>query len=178
MDHFFGYGSLVNRETHDFPDAAPARLRGWRRLWLAVPEHPVAFLSVEPAADVTIDGLVARVPGGDWRALDRREAGYDRVAIAGDALAPADRAAQLYTVRNPRAAIGAAPILISYLDTVVQGFLREFGPEGAARFFATTVGWQAPLIDDRAAPRYPRATVLEPAERAIIDAHLARAVAA
>ena len=177
MDHFFGYGSLVNRETHDFPDAAPARLSGWRRVWLAVPDHPVAFLSVEPASGVTIDGLVARVPGGDWRALDRREAGYDRVAIADRMLAPPDRAAQLYTVRSPRAAVGAAPVLLSYLDTVVQGFLREFGVDGAARFFATTTGWQAALIDDRAAPRYPRATVLAPAERAIIDAHLARVAA-
>ncbi len=29
--YFFGYSSLVNLATHDFPDPRPATLRGWRR---------------------------------------------------------------------------------------------------------------------------------------------------
>ena len=28
---FFGYGSLVNRDTHDYPNAVRATLSGWRR---------------------------------------------------------------------------------------------------------------------------------------------------
>ena len=58
------------------------------------------------------------------------------------------------------------PILLSYLDTV--------GPEGAARFFETTSGWDAPILDDRSAPRYPRHQRLSPAETTVVDQHLAR----
>lgn len=61
------------------------------------------------------------------------------------------------------------PVLLNYLDVVVQGYLREYGAEGVARFFATTAGWDAPLLDDRASPIYPRHQRLAPAERALVD---------
>jgi hypothetical protein len=57
---------------------------------------------------------------------------------------------------------------------VVQGYLREFGEEGVTRFFTTTHGWDAPILDDRAAPRYPRHQPVTATERAITDAHLWR----
>ena len=66
----------------------------------------------------------------------------------------------------------AHPILLSYVDVVVQGYLREFGTAGAERFFETTAGWEAPILDDRAAPRYPRHQELKPDERAFVDAML------
>jgi hypothetical protein len=65
-----------------------------------------------------------------------------------------------------------APILMSYLDVVVQGYLREFGQAGAEDFFATTDGWDIPVLDDRAAPRYPRHQALTGDERALVDALL------
>lgn len=169
---FFGYGSLVNRATHDYPGARPARLTGWRRVWLWTPARELAFLSVEPAPGVSIDGLLAEVPGGDWAALDLREAAYARHPVTVDAL-PGQRAVQVYAV--PQTGQGQpAPILLSYLDVVVQGFAREWGLDGVARFFATTTGWQGGVIDDRAAPRYPRAQVLTGAEHALTDAGLAK----
>ena len=66
----------------------------------------------------------------------------------------------------------AAPVLLSYVDTVVQGFLQEFGEDGVARFFDTTGGWDAPIRDDRAAPIYRRAVTLSRAEAALVDRHL------
>ena len=57
---------------------------------------------------------------------------------------------------------------MSYLDTVVQGFLREFGAAGVECFFATTGGW-CPLLDDRDAPRYPRSQKTTAAERRLVD---------
>ncbi len=63
---------------------------------------------------------------------------------------------------------------MSYLDVVIQGYLTEFGEEGAARFFETTSGWNAPLLNDRAAPLYPRAQSLTVDETAFIDQALAR----
>ncbi len=64
-------------------------------------------------------------------------------------------------------------ILLSYLDVVVQGYLREFGEDGARRFFETTDGWNVPVLDDRAAPLYPRHCTLTPQERAFVDDSLA-----
>ncbi len=170
---FFGYGSLVNRATHDHAPAAPARLSGWRRVWRPTTLRPWPFLSAEPAGGA-IDGLAAAVPGGDWAALDAREAAYRRHPLDAACLTPApgwtDRI-EIYTLDEARAAPAhGGPILLSYLDTVVQGFLREFGPPGVARFFATTAGWTA-LLDDRAAPLYPRHQPTSAAERALTDSH-------
>lgn len=176
---FFGYGSLVNRATHDHAPAQPARLSGWRRVWRQTRLRPYAFLSAEPAPGVGIDGILAAVPGGDWAALDAREAAYDRRALPPASVAdPAPWAGTIaiYAVSDRHAAPAgtAHPLLLSYLDTVVQGFLREWGPEGAAGFFATTAGWDTAILDDRAAPVYPRHQPLTPAERAIVDDNLHR----
>ncbi len=172
---FFGYGSLVNRDTHGYGEAYHARLSGWRRTWRHTALRELAFLTAEPAADVAIDGLIARVPGDDWAALDEREAGYDRHPLAAGLRHDAPRAvaAQIYAVPAPETPLAPRPILLSYLDVVVQGFLREFGADGADAFFATTAGWEAPVLDDRAAPRYPRHRVLARAERAFVDDRLA-----
>ena len=40
--------------------------------------------------------------------------------------------------------------------------------------FTTTHGWDAPILDDRAAPHYPRHQPVSETERALTDAHLAR----
>lgn len=173
--YFFGYGSLVNTRTHTYPDARRARLVGWRRVWRGTPLAPQAFLSVEPA-DAEIDGLVAAVPDADWAALDAREHGYDRQGV-GDGIAhdlPGDTAVQVYAVPDRHhLPEDRSPILLSYLDVVVQGFLHQFGQDGAAHFFSTTAGWTRPVIDDRAAPVYPRHQSLTVAERAVVDRHLA-----
>jgi len=171
---FFGYGSLVNRATHAYPDPRPARLEGWRRVWVHTGLRPVAYLSVEPA-EGEILGLVAEVPGGDWTALDRREAAYDRHPVTTRLHAcGTEMAARVYAVPPGHAAPPDTrhPVVLSYIDTVVQGFLEVFGRAGAAHFFETTAGWGGPITDDRAAPRYPRATALTAAERAIVDRHL------
>ena len=170
---FFGYGSLVNRATHAYAQAMPARLAGWRRIWRHTTLRPHPFLSVEPAA-AEIDGLVAAVPSGDWAALDAREAAYRRHAIDPGRLVPAPAWAgrvEIYAVDEAKVASAlSGPILLSYLDTVVQGFLSEFGEAGVARFFASTAGWTA-LLDDRARPLYPRAKRASAAERALADSH-------
>jgi hypothetical protein len=69
---------------------------------------------------------------------------------------------------------GDHAILLSYLDVVVQGFLKEFGESGVTRFFDTTDGWNTPVLNDRNDPRYPRAQVLSTAETALVDHHLNR----
>ena len=175
--YFFGYGSLVNRNTHTYPDAHPAQLQGWRRRWVRTRQRDVVFLTVEPDPDCTIDGLIAAVPDADWAALDLRETGYDR-HHSGDAVAhPLTKAPQIahYCVAlSNRIEDGDHYILRSYLDVVVQGFLREFGDVGVQRFFDTTAGWDTPIQDDRAAPIYPRHQTLSKSETSLVDQHLNR----
>lgn len=165
---FFGYGSLVNRQTHVYADTSPATIRGWRREWRKSFAYGQTFLSVVPDASAQIDGLVARVPGGDWGALDIREAGYERLPLAPEQIiAPRAACAQIYAVAREGSALPGpdAPVTLSYLDVVIEGFWTEFGPAGVARFFESTTGWAA-VLDDRMAPRYPRA---RPVARALCD---------
>ncbi len=168
----------MNRGTHVFNAAHPAQLRGWRRVWRHTELRPVAFLTVVPDPASTIDGLIAEVPGADWAALDLREAAYARVPARHQVSHPLPHRPDIAVYSIPEGAHGspsiAHPILLSYLDVVVQGYAREFGPEGVARFFDTTHGWDAPILDDRAAPRYPRHQTLSAEERALSDAHLDR----
>lgn len=173
-DFFFGYGSLVNRQTHVYADTSPATIRGWRREWRKSFAYGQTFLSVVPDASAQIDGLVARVPGGDWGALDIREAGYERLPLAPEQIiAPRAVEAQIYAVAREGSALPGpdAPVTLSYLDVVIEGFWTEFGPAGVARFFETTTGWAA-VLDDRKAPRYPRARPVPPELRDIADSYL------
>ncbi|QBY02499.1 gamma-glutamylcyclotransferase [Rhodophyticola sp. CCM32] len=173
---FFGYGSLVNRATHDFPRAARARVTGWDRLWKRTRLRKLAFLTAVEAPGVEIDGLIAAVPGADWAALDEREHAYHRLPvgqITHEHGALPD--IQIYRTKPEydTDATEEYPILLSYLDTVIQGYLREFGEIGARGFFDTTKGWEAPILNDRTAPIYPRAQPLEADERRFVDDHLA-----
>lgn len=175
---FFGYGSLVNRGTHAYPSAYGARITGWRRQWKGTRLRAVAFLTAVPAHGEEIEGLIAAVPGHDWAALDERERAYARHPVTGSIAHDAPHAmdVQIYAV-EPRHAAPADedhPILLSYLDTVIQGYLREFGAVGAQRFFDTTDGWDKTVLDDRAAPIYPRAQTLRRDETAFVDQQLAR----
>jgi len=174
--YFFGYGSLVNRATHAYPNAARARVRGWARVWRGTSLRKVAYLSAVESPGAEIEGLVAAVPGGDWHALDQRERAYARHRVAMiDHEHARDLEVQIYKVEPHHvSAMEAHPILLSYLDVVVQGYLREFGEEGALRFFDTTSGWDAGVLDDRAEPIYPRAQILNAAETAFVDEALKR----
>ena len=168
MHRFFGYGSLVNRRTHAYPGGAPLTVRGWRRAWRHTVLHPAPFLTAVRDPGSEIDGLTAEVPMGDWEALDAREAGYLRSTLP--------EGPSIYHIPEGLHAAPdrAHPILLSYLDVVVQGYLAEWGEDGVARFFATTDGWDAPIRDDRAAPVYPRAQALTASETALVDGWLAR----
>ncbi len=175
---FFGYGSLVNRATHTYPQVERARVRGWARQWKRTRLRPVAFLTAVEADGEDIDGLIAAVPGADWAALDEREWAYRRNPVAEIFHDPADRPPlsdiQIYrtVIEEDDSPDARHPVLLSYIDVVVQGYLREFGPAGAERFFATTHGWDTVVLDDRAAPIYPRHQSLTEDEMRVVDRHL------
>lgn len=176
--YFFGYGSLVNRATHGFERAHPAQLSGWRRVWRHTKLREVAYLTVVPDATARIDGLIAEVPDGDWAALDAREGAYDRVDAAHQVDHPLPHRPKIVVYTIPEGKHGvpttSGPVLQSYVDVVVQGYLREFGEAGAVRFFDSTHGWDAPILADREDPVYPRHCSLSPRERRFVDEHLER----
>jgi hypothetical protein len=163
----FGYGSLVNRATHAYGPARTARISGWRRTWRYTPHRSGPFLTALPSPGDAIDGLIAAIPGGDWAALDLREEGYDRLPTP-------ESGVMIYAVpdHGPIDVDGRDPILLSYVDVVFQGYLREFGPVGLDRFVTTTDGWDIPIRDDRACPVYPRHQQLSADETARVDAIL------
>ncbi len=172
--YFFGYGSLVNRATHDFADTRPARISGWRRRWRHSNLREVAYLTVISAPNHAIDGLIAAVPGGNWQALDQREHAYDRLDVMDHHIRhdhPENITVQIYKTRDGEDAPPSTrhPILLSYIDTVVTGYLGVFGQEGAAHFFDTTDGWDAPVLDDRKDPVYLRAVTPSRRERMLVD---------
>lgn len=174
--YFFGYGSLVNRDTHIYTNAHRAQLNGWARMWVGTADRENAFLTVVRNTDTQLDGLIAAVPDADWAALDLRETGYARIpsqdAVIHDLRSDTDIAHYAVPPETTKATDDHV-ILLSYLDVVVQGYLREFGASGVSRFFATTTGWNTKILDDRAAPQYPRAQVLSQQETALVDQHLA-----
>ena len=171
--HFFGYGSLVNRDTHDFAPVHPSRITGWRRVWHRAPVRPAAFLSVVRDANATIEGVIAPVPNDDWIALDAREYAYDRVKVTEAVLHSAEdvRDISIYTIPPHKSAPPDEdhPILLSYVDAVVQGYLKEFGEQSAVQFMQTTEGWETTVRNDRDAPIYPRAQILTALERSFVD---------
>lgn len=176
--YFFGYGSLVNRDTHGFADPAPATLHGWRREWRHTTRRRVAYLTAVPDDTCSIEGMVAAVPDADWHALDIREGAYKRVPAAHqiEHALPHQPQVAVYAIEAEadRPPARVHPVLLSYIDVVVQGYLREFGEDGAARFFDTTSGWDTPVLNDRATPVYPRACRLSRTETAFVDAALAQ----
>lgn len=132
--------------------------------------HDVAFLSVTPDPLSSISGLVADVGDIGWDALDLREESYDRLVLDTDPLvgiAMYKASAAAMSMEN----LGQ-PILLSYLDCVVQGFHQVFGTDGVRDFFRSTTGWHTPILNDRAAPIYPRAGVLSGAETTLVDDHI------
>jgi len=180
---YFGYGSLVNRDTRP-PDeqAFCARLRGWHRVWghrsgPAVGRPPSCSLSVEPGVAGTrgIDGVLVSMPLEALPVLDAREAGYDRLTLpATEFDLPEGLGVDEIQVYRSKAeyrmpASPGQPILQSYVDCVLAGFLRVYGEGGLDDFLLSTRGWEGTIENDREAPRYPRAVELPGALRARFD---------
>lgn len=178
--YYFGFGSLVNE--HTLPPGTRwqrATLSGWRRSWQhPIPgDHPWAAMNVIPDASAEIDGLL--VVGGphidDY--LLQRESGYRSIALQYDQLTldsalPADARPCLWVSKQAEHNTLPLSLMQSYVDVVMTGYLRNFGPAGLQRFISSTDNWQLPRYNDREAPRYPRSIHLSERERAALDALL------
>ena len=132
----------------------------------------MAFLTVVRDENTEIDGVIASVPGSEWAELDERERHYDRVTLSEDEIFEASTIdLQIYQAKPAKSAPPSVrhPILLSYLDVVVQGYLDVFGTQGVEAFFETTDGWDGPVLNDRPSPRYGRHQVTTQRERDLTD---------
>lgn len=175
---YFGYGSLVNEET--LPEGTvvvPGLLQGWVREWRGCAKWRekeqagmagVCALTVRPKQGAAIRGMMVldRKKNLPW--LDDREWHYNRNTLEEGSFTP-DQAqfvphdTFMYSVKTEHYEWGNEdhPILLSYLDCVIAGFHRVWGEAGIRHFFETTEGWsQVPVMNDRAAPIYPRAVTI------------------
>ncbi|MEM9221050.1 MAG: gamma-glutamylcyclotransferase family protein [Pseudomonadota bacterium] len=168
----FGYGSLVNRRTLPaLLSARPYTANGWRRAWRSTSRGQLGgrcSLSVVPDPNCAIDGLVLTFKDEAWPLIQQRELNYDPLRLKDDP------DVIIFRVHAEKDRYGDAdhPILLSYIDTTLQGFFREFGKEGARQFMVTTAGWHVPIINDRCAPKYTRAQNLSQEEELAVDALL------
>lgn len=185
---YFGFGSLVNRQTlrTDYLHQVPARLKGWRRHWQGRTENldpDVALLSIHRDEACSLDGVLVIDHAQNLAALDERERGYRRHRVAaGDlellALDPAVNPPEdiyVYVAENPHEIAGEGALLQSYCDAVLQGYFHHFGEAGVEHFVATTRGFERMLIRDRDEPLYPRGVQLTADEQVLFDRALARA---
>lgn len=187
---YFGYGSLVNRATlrTEIVTAYPARLTGYRRVWRPRPAHAPKFGGIGPAVltsqraeGVSIDGLLVIDKLKNLPDVDERENLYRRNDIATSDLAFANDAPALdfplfvyEQDYEPEEGAAPSPILRSYLDAVMQGFLTVFGEEGLVRFISETDGFDLPIHEDRDDPVYPHPVRLADGEAEIFERVLAR----
>lgn len=181
---YFGYGSLVNRTTlrTRYIDAAPARLSGWKRCWRPRPAVDTAagasvssMLSARQDDVHAIDGLLVYDSLENLPQVDQREARYDRVSVHIDSLdidvdVPEGCPVYIYEAHTNTAPHDPGdPILQSYLDAVMQGFMHEFGEIGVRGFLHSTDGFERPVRSDRHDPVYSRAVALPDHQRTLFD---------
>ncbi len=187
---YFGFGSLVNRKTlsNDTVDIIPAKLKGWRRHWQPRPDEAmasqilrsIALLSIhqDPSCDIT--GLIIIDKISNLSALDKRERGYQKINLDESDFTIensninnfADNSIHVYVSSPGEATQGPLSLLRSYLDVVMQGYLREFGEDGIAAFIDSTKGFDLQILEDRQKPIYSRHQPVSDDESAIFEQFL------
>ena len=167
---YFGYGSLVNRNTlrTDYLSVHRARLHGWRRHWQARSingevTNDIALLSIHRHPESVIDGMLVIDQEESLPSLDQREVEYERVHFDRSEIVFLDEPQLIpqkmfvYVGNDLGSKHEDKQLIQSYLDAVLFGFYNEFGEEGVKRFFETSNGFSRPLIMDRNKPIYSRA---------------------
>ncbi|GAB3487316.1 gamma-glutamylcyclotransferase family protein [Marinomonas epiphytica] len=165
--HFIlGYGSLINSvsraKTGETGQVWPVKLDGFQRHWSIMSRDAVmSSVAVVQARGESCNGVLVEVPEDQFPLFDERETGYHRAKIDLQQLTsyseePLPNGTYwVYYTDNVLIPNQQSPIVLSYLDVILSGCL-EHGDAFAQDFLALTKGWQAPLLNDRQQPRYPR----------------------
>lgn len=182
MHALFGYGSLIcadsRRRTGVGQAAQAVEIAGIERRWsVPVPDYGATAVGAHLNAESRCNGVVFIVDDANLERFDAREQGYDRhridwaqVRALDNQALPTEVPLWAYVGHSSETPQPQRPIMQSYVDVILNGCL-DYSDAFARRFVHTTGPWQH-LIDDRAAPQYPRAR-LDPKLPAIVDALLA-----
>lgn len=166
--HFIlGYGSLINgtsrAKTGESGQVWPVRLQGFERHWSVMsPGYGMSSVAVVTAADGLCNGVLVEVSEREIPLFDQREHGYQRLQVHAQQLQPygdeelPEGIVWIYHTDRVVAPTQECPIALSYTDVILAGCL-EHGAEFVEDFLSLTKGWQHPMLNDRPAPRYPRA---------------------
>lgn len=147
---------------------------------IETPHGKICALTVAPDPRVAIAGLVLFHDIRGFDELDQRESGYSRGPVPARLDSPDHSTAGLgcFTyVGDPahhRSGSNEFPIWRSYLDCVLAGYFELGGHWAMEDFIASTQGWDAPILDDRQTPLYPRAVALASDLERGIDETLAK----
>lgn len=141
----FAYGSLVNLATVTLSiTTRPATVYGFVRQWRncrTSGTYRVCALTLQPRAGKSIDGLLIRGGFALRTYLAERESQEKEILVrAICAGRPVDAQTFVARTRYRRWPTAQCPIWLSYVDCVLQGYLRQFGQQGLERFMATTEG--------------------------------------
>ena len=188
-DYVFGFGSIMDTSTHatwqTSKSCAPmlgsvatiSKRFGYRRQWNFRSDTGFTALGVSRAEregdSCDINGVLFRIPPSEMENFDRREAGYERIAIPLDVIIfhPELRGTHSQTqfqitnsdrlwiyiphVSKTMYADENHPLLQSYVDTVLRGCLEWGGVDMAEQFILTTGGWAAYFLNDTPSSRRP-----------------------
>jgi len=144
----------------------------------------VCALTIAPSRGAEVFGVFVPTPRTELAGLDLREQGYQRVPLAASDFLAHDMPGfsestfviddGVFTyISIPEAHRPGSwefPIWRSYLECVMAGFLELGGAAAVQEFIVSTDGWGAPILDDRAAPKYMRAVTLPAEIRSQMDA--------
>ena len=178
MINLFCYGSLLNScqlGQHDTENCllTPALIHGYRRAWSIDLKSGFTSVAVVKDGSSSCNGAIISVEQQSLFELDLRESNYTRTLISSEQLEVQhnrtwDKECFVYTVASHTSPTENTPILQSYIDVVLNGCMRidkTYQLENYAfcrEFIRSTIGWESPWVNDRKAPRYPRALVYEP----------------
>lgn len=128
--HIFGYGSLLNeaslRKTSIEAEVVGwVTLRGYQRKMNAVSdEFPDVALNIIPNEDMSIEGVLVKLPVADLEAMKRREVGYEMVEVT-ESIHPAD-GENIFTFVAPDVdEYFGRKMDRSYLQTCLEGIPAE-----------------------------------------------------
>lgn len=156
----FGFGSLVNKNSIQSSILAMknSKILGYKRRWIEpfTVQGTVyrALGVVESGPFDFVHGVTIFVPKTTLQHLYTREASYRRLVV--DAVDEYGNIDYATTFETREAAPDEARIPISYVATVAEGFVDQYGANGLDKFIDNTDGWEHGIIDDSDDPVYPR----------------------
>ncbi len=160
--YLFGYGSLMNSASRQLTGqtaaAIPANVTGLVRYWSKVDDSYTLSPLVVAQGDGEVNGVLLAIDDIELDNFDSRERGYHRIKVALEdidsptLLGPQD-CVWVYVKEAPEPPCSLAPIMQTYVDTVLSGCL-EISEHFAHQFVKQTIGWHFPRENDRDSPKY------------------------